>query len=217
MSEPTEGRPAASADKTPAAPSVAVERTDARPDRPLYGEYATPEEQRARIRQPDATWALENGQAVVPESPGPSRPAASAPEKSPLVSAAQPAKRRGGLADRVITIALLGYGLFAVLSSFVALTDFPTFANMWMETVGIDGEFTNFAQGRLWGTIAAAVFAIGWLITAVLSWRMLRRGRITFWVPIVGAVVSYLAVTALLLVPLLGDPAIAEYLTRVGS
>lgn len=216
MSDPAEGRPAASADKTPAAPSVAVESTDAHPDRPLYGEYATPEEQRARIRQPDATWALENGQAVVPESPGPIPPA-SAPAKTAPVSAAPPAKRRGGLADRVITIALLGYGLFAVLSSFVALTDFPTFANTWMETVGIDGEFTNFAQGRLWGTIAAAVFAIGWLITALISWRMLRRGRITFWVPIVGAVVSYLAVTALLLVPLLGDPAIAEYLTAVGS
>ena len=85
-----------------------------------------------------------------------------------------------------------------------------------MDTVGIDGEFTNIAQGRLWGTIAAAVFAFGWLVSAVISWRMLRRGRITFWVPLVGAVVSYLAVTALLLVPLLGDPAIADYLTGVG-
>ena len=34
---------------------------DERP-RPQYGEYATPEEQRARIQQPDATWALETGQ-----------------------------------------------------------------------------------------------------------------------------------------------------------
>ncbi len=32
--------------------------------RPQYGEYATPEEQRARIQHPDVTWALETGQAV---------------------------------------------------------------------------------------------------------------------------------------------------------
>jgi hypothetical protein len=206
MSDAADGRAAASTGQPAAGPA------EVPPTRPLYGEYATPEEQRARIRQPDATWALETGQTV---GPAPAGVAAAAPT-APRPSAAAPAHRRGAVADRVITIGLLAYGLFAVLSSFVALTDFPTFADMWMDTVGIDGEFTNLAQGRLWGTIAAAVFATGWLITAVVSWRMLRRGRITFWVPVVGAVVSYLAVTGLLLVPLLGDPAIAEYLTSVG-
>ena len=90
-----------------------------------------------------------------------------APAESPVVSssgkratspAAQAVPTRGRLVDRVVTIGLIAYGLFVVVSSFVALTDFSSFANMWMDTVGIEGEFTNVAQGRLWGTIAAAVF-----------------------------------------------------------
>lgn len=192
-----------------------VAEPEGRPERPLYGEYATPEEQRARIRQPDATWALETGQAVSPAATPPRQPAPPAGARPPSATA-KAAPTRGRLVDRVVTVGLLAYGLFAVVSSFVALADFSTFANTWMDTVGIDGEFTNIAQGRLWGTIAAAVFAFGWLVSALISWRMLRRGRITFWVPLVGAVVSYAAVTALLLVPLLGDPAIADYLTGVG-
>jgi len=211
VSDQAENRSAASADLS-RAPGP-----EQRPDRPLYGEYATPEEQRARIRQPDATWALETGQVVsTGPAEAPARPVAPAPGARPAGAPAKPVPTRGRLVDRVVTVGLLAYGLFAVVSSFVALSDFSTFANMWMDTVGIDGEFTNVAQGRVWGTIAAAVFAFGWLVSALISWRMLRRGRITFWVPLVGAVVSYLAVTALLLVPLLGDPAIAEYLTSVG-
>ncbi|HEX5858417.1 MAG TPA: DUF6264 family protein [Microbacterium sp.] len=210
MSDPAEKRAAASTGTARGA------EPETRPDRPQYGEYATPEEQRARIAQPDATWALETGQAVN-ATPAESASVPTAPAARPAGPAAKPVPSRGRLVDRVVTIGLLAYGLFVVISSFVALTDFSTFANMWMDTVGIEGEFTNVAQGRLWGTIAAAVFAFGWLISAVISWQMLRRGRITFWVPLVGALVSYLAVTALLLVPLLGDPAIAQYLTSVGG
>jgi hypothetical protein len=209
VSVPSEGGAAASTGKAPT-PTPTPE--PAPPARPLYGEYATVEEQRARIQQPDATWALETGQAVVAPPGDAARPEGATPRPAKV----RPGPPRKGVVDRIITIGLLGYGLFAVLSSFVALTDFPAFADTWMDMVGIDGEFTNLAQGRLWGTIAAAVFAFGWLITAVLSWRMLRRGRITFWVPLVGAAVSYLAVTLLLLVPLLGDPAIAAYITSGG-
>jgi len=211
VSESAEGRRATSTDEAPAEPTV-VAGTEALPARPLYGEYATPEEQRARIRQPDATWALETGQAVVPGPAETARPVATAPVRQSAGVPTRSAPRRGGLADRVITIGLLAYWLVAVLSAFAAFTDFPAFADMWMENVGIEGEFTNLAQGRLWGTIAAAAFAILWLVAAVISWRMLRRGRITFWVPLVGGVLSYLMIIVMLLVPLLGDPAIADHL-----
>ncbi|HWI32528.1 MAG TPA: DUF6264 family protein [Microbacterium sp.] len=179
--------------------------------RPQYGEYATPEEQRARIQQPDATWALEQGQAVT-EEPASSAADPKAGAAAPVARAAAP----GNVVDRVITIALLGYGLFAVVSSLATLLDFSTFADTWMGMVGIEGEFTNVASGRLWGTVAAVAFVIGWVVTAVLTWRRLRSGRLSFWVPLAGAAVSYVALTALLMIPLLGDPAIIQYLTPAG-
>lgn len=198
---------------------------DSRP-RPAYGEYATPEEQRARIRQPDATEALSSGQALVtdpakigapPASPsGVPVPGASSAGKDTDTGAKVLAMKQRPV-DRTITVALLVFGLFTVVTSIAGLIDFSGFADTWMQTAGIDAEFTNYEQGRLWGTIGAIVFSLGWLLTAYLSWRLLRRGRIAFWVPIVGAVVSYIALTACLMVPLLGDPAIADYVTRMGA
>lgn len=197
--------------------------SDSRP-RPAYGEYATPEEQRARIRQPDATEALSSGQALAAgadkiDTP-PATASGAAASGGSIAGAgtgagAPPATQRP--VDRTITVALLVFGLFTVVTSIAGLIDFSGFADTWMQTAGIDAEFTNYEQGRLWGTIGAIVFSIGWLLTAYLSWRRLRRGRIAFWVPIVGAIVSYIALTACLMVPLLGDPAIADYVTRMGS
>lgn len=185
---------------------------DERP-RPAYGEYATPEEQRARISQPDATDALSKGQAVVATPPAAAAPA---PVVTDAAGASKvPVKQRP--VDRTITVALLAAGLFTIITSIAGLVEFADFADTWMGTVGIDGEFTNYEQGRLWGTIGAIVFSAGWILTAYLSWRRLRRGRLAFWVPIVGAVVSYIALTACLMVPLLGDPAIADYVTRMGA
>ena len=105
-----------------------------RPERPEYGEYATPEEQRARIQQPDATFALSAGQSLdVPAAPVPPAPpygsagpaSASPPPLQPgapppvVPSASDSARpvRRPRMRDRVLTFALLGYGLYNVLTS----------------------------------------------------------------------------------------------------
>ncbi|MBN9169087.1 MAG: hypothetical protein J0J11_04055, partial [Microbacterium sp.] len=43
--------------------------------------------------------------------------------------------------------------------------------------------------------------------------RTLRRGRISWWIPLVGAVVTYAVVYICIAVPLLGDPAFMQYVT----
>ena len=58
-------------------------------------------------------------------------------------------------------------------------------------------------------------YCVGYLITAYFSWRRLRAGRVSWWVPLVGAVVTYLAVYVCLAVPLLGDPAFVRFATSV--
>lgn len=191
---------------TPSAP-------DDRP-RPQYGEYATPEEQRARILQPDATWALDSGQRV---DGGQVHPApAEAPHGAPIgAPVPAPAMTPARSADRVVTLALLALGALNVILTAVSYFDFAGLADQAFSILGIPGEFTNIEAARLWGPLAAIVLIAGFVLTALLAWRNLRAGRIAWWIPVVGAIVTYMVVYVCIAIPLLGDPAFMEYATTL--
>ena len=176
--------------------------------RPQYGEYATPEEQRARIRQPDATHALETGRPVMPA-------ADAAPPAGPAAFGATAGPPRPRTVDRVATIALLAYGLFTVVTSFPAFLDYGAYAETMFAVMGVDAELTDPAAGRPWGIAAALVLAVGWIATALVSWRSLRCGRLTWWIPLVAGAVFTFAAGMLMIVPLMNDPAVWDAL--VGS
>lgn len=164
-------------------------------DRPQYGEYATPEEQRRLAGLPPVDAAVEAPVTVV---------------AAPAAVAARPAGRPW---DRILTIALLAYGVINVFMTGMSYLDLATLMNESMRILGIEGEFTNFAQARVWGTAAAIVLVIGWVLTAWLSMRRLRRGRITWWLPLVGAAVTTMVTSVCIAVPMMGDPAFIAYLT----
>jgi len=171
---------------------------DARP-RPQYGEYATPEEQRARIQRPEVTEALEAGVAPQPE------PVAPVAEKALPSADAGRMGLRGPLWDRILTGGLLAYGLVSTVSTIVQLLDFPTYAETAAKILGVDASYTNLSAGYLWGAVAAFVYGIGWLLTAVLTWRRLRRGRVAFWIPLAGFVVTALLAGLCVTLALVGD------------
>jgi hypothetical protein len=181
--------------------------------RPAYGEYATAEEQAARIRRPEVTTALEAGQ-----SPAAAAPAASQPAQDAAGAPAQPAAgspvaaARPRFADRMITFALLGYGLFTVIGSIPAAADYPQFAAAFLGTFGVDQALSDPAGARGWGLAAALVLGIGWLATFAVSWVNLRAGRLSFWIPLVGAVVVNMVASILLIAPLAADPAVWDAL-----
>jgi hypothetical protein len=185
--------------------------------RPQYGEYATPEEQRARIAalggetpHPDVVET-----AQVPAGSAASHHHDSAPQRlaspRPTTSAARPSR----LADRVITVALLAYGLVTVLGAIPQLVDFAGFAQTWMDMAGIDATLADPAGGRAWGVTAAVVYGAGWLLTAVLSWWSLSLRRLSWWIPLVGAIVTFVIVSLLLAAPLLSDPGVLDGLTTI--
>lgn len=165
---------------------------------PRYGEIASPEEQRAAAGLPPL--GASEVRPVATDADAPAAPATGTV--------------RGSSVDRFVTIALLAYGLLTVITSGLSYLDLATVINQAMGILGVDGEFTNFAQGKLWGTAAAIVLAGGWVATAFLSLRRLRTGKRTWWVPIVGAVCTSLLVSICIAVPMMGDPAFIEY---VGS
>ncbi|MGA7147384.1 MAG: DUF6264 family protein [Microbacterium sp.] len=180
---------------------------DARP-RPQYGEYASPEEQRARIQQPDVTWALETG--VLAETTAPAAPAAPA---APLPVDATRARSR--LIDRIVTFALLVYGLINVVSVVPALWGYVAYAQTMFDMLGVEATLSDPEAAKPWGMAAALVQICGWLITAALSWARMRRGRLSWWIPLVGGIVFTFISATLVLVPLMNDPAVRDIL--VGS
>lgn len=178
--------------------------------RPAYGEYATPEEQRARIKQPDLTRLLETGQdpdALKGAVPADSPSLATKPTP-PAATPAAGTLPRGRFADRVATIALLVYGLVNVVTSVPGMIDYQSYVSTVLGLLGIDGELADVAAGRPWGIAAALVLAIGWMLTAYLSWRSLARGRVTWWIPLVAGIVFTFVTAVLLMVPIVSDPAL---------
>lgn len=139
------------------------------------------------------------------------------PPVAPIAPAAAAPGRRRRPVDRIITIALLAYGLVSVIVTAVSYLDLPTAMNETMKILGIDGEFTNFAKGRLWGTFAAVVLVMGWALTALLSVRRLRRGKLTWWVPVVGAAATTIAASICIMVPMMGDPAFIAYVESMAQ
>src|SRR5690554_5156093 len=156
--------------------------------RPQYGEYATPEEQRRLAGLPPLD--------AVDESPVAQ---AGAPAAQSAVTTAPVKPRRW---DRIVTVALLVYGLINVFITAAAYLDLPRVMSETMQLLGIPGEFTNFSQGRLWGTIAAVLLVVGWAITAWVAAKRLRTGKLTWWVPLVGAAVTMVIVAICITVPM---------------
>ncbi len=175
---------------------------DPRP-RPQYGEYATPEEQRARIARPDAALVYE---------PAPVRDEPAPPAVAVAPAPAAPAEPKSRAVDRIVTFALLAYGLVSVISSFPALVDYASYAETMFGLLGVDATLSDPAAGRPWGIAAAIVLAVGWLLTAAVSWIRMRRGRLSWWIPLVGGVVFTFASAMLMLVPLMNDPAVWDAL-----
>lgn len=180
---------------------------DPRP-RPQYGEYATPEEQRARIKQPDIGLVYEPA-PVADENVSSPAPAPASPQV--VGSRPTPAEPpRGRAVDRIVTFALLAYGLVNVISTFPALVDFAAYTETMLSLLGVDATLSDPAAGRPWGIAAAVVLALGWVLTTVLSWFNLRRGRLTWWIPLAGGIVFTFVSATLALVPIMNDPAVWE-------
>lgn len=148
-------------------------------------------------------------------------PVDEAPPAAPIEPAPAPRAKAASSGsrpvDRFATIALLAYGLVNVVITGMSYLDFSTVMTEAMKVLGIQGEFTNFAQGKLWGTIAAIMLVIGWCLTAMFAVRRLRRGKLSWWVPLVGAVATLIVTSICVAVPMFGDPAFIDYVSKAAG
>lgn len=172
--------------------------TDAPPPRPQFGEYATPEEQSQRAGRVLPPPILHAAPAVAP-----------AEIVEPVVA---DRTRPAHPVDRVAALALLAYGLWNVITSIFAFLNPSSLMTTMLQAVGISGSFSNYEQAKVWGIVAGLVLIIGWVATAAWTIVRLRRGKLTWWVPLVGGVVFVTLSSICMMVPFFSDPAVVSFL-----
>lgn len=201
--------------------------------RPQYGEYATPEEQLARIKdisahpfsadlhaaRPGAYGESSNGApAATPAGPpnGPNN--ASSKRSAPSHAAAPrhpaaPQRSSARAVDRVATLALLALGLYSVLSTVVTMTDLAGYLNDTMQQIGV-GTYTATPTTGVIALVISVVNVVLWLAGAVLSARSMRAGRVSFWIPLTAGVLVTLVTATCYGVLLMNDPSFVHYVMR---
>lgn len=163
--------------------------SDERPARPEYGEYASPEDQAAASGvQPHWEPPAVAGGAPEPERAAPRR------------------------WDVVLTVLLVAIGAYTTINSVGAYLDLPgTFQRLY-DAYGYTGTFPATDLARPIGVVLAIVEPVALVLAVALSARQMRRGRVTFWIPLtIGAVATILA-SVLLVVVLWQDPGFVQFL-----
>ncbi|GAA1697049.1 hypothetical protein GCM10009808_13080 [Microbacterium sediminicola] len=173
---------------------------------PRYGVYATPEEQRARIQKPDVTLSLDAGAA--PDDAAVPSVVRAAPDAA--------AQERSGSIDRIITFALLAYGLVNVVVAAFDLLDFATYADTVYAVIGIPDSFSDTGNAGMWGATAAVTLVVGFAVTAWFAVRAVLAHKRAWWIPLLGAVVTHIALGIVVMIPLMSDPAFTNYVASLG-
>ncbi|WP_433676869.1 DUF6264 family protein [Microbacterium gorillae] len=174
--------------------------SESRP-RPQYGEYATPEEQRAHIREPLPTTAHPDpAEFSWPDAPPTAAPAV--PEPTPNVAPT----------DRLITIVMLALGAMHVLMSSFALASYSATMTEALMMLGLTREQADVPRSDVPGYVMAAVLIAGFAATVWLALRRLRVQKRSWWVPLAGWAVTWVIVVIVQTATLMGDPAFQTYL-----
>jgi hypothetical protein len=167
--------------------------------RPEYGEYATPEEQAAAMGTDIPVVVAEQ----LPVAP---------PLMAVPVASAQP--RRW---DRILTIALLAMGTIFVISSTSTYADLPYSISEVYALYGFEGTHPDAELANSVGLAINIVQVVLLIIAIVLSWFTLRRGRLSFYIPLVAGVLANIVGTVLLTTLLLADPSFVDFMQSTFS
>jgi hypothetical protein len=173
--------------------------TEERP-RPQYGEYATPEQQHRARGYAD----------FPPPSPAPP-PFAAHPQASVGASMTTTASPRRW--DLVVTAALLGYGLYTVIAGYFRYSNMAGLMTQIFATQGLDAYAPN-ALATTLGIFINVANSVLWLLAAWITLRLLRGGKLSFYVPLIAGVLAAVVTAICLMALALSDP---SFMTQIES
>lgn len=187
--------------------------------RPQYGEYATPQEQAKIIADslPPVSALLVPPTARPPTARPPTgggsghRP----PDAATRVGANAPVRpatpRRTRRWDLVLTAVFLGYASVNVIAQLVSRDTLATIVTQFFVAQGI-GVYTPTALTTTLGNVLNIVTLALFVVTVLATTWMLRRGRVAFWVPIVGGVAATIVALVFVVILLQSDPMFTAHL-----
>ncbi len=147
----------------------------------------------------------QGGQQAAPGSDQSYRAAAAQP--GPVYGAPRSASPRTG--DRVVTIMLLVFGAFGALSvarSFFAL---ESQISLMGTLIGMDSPKVESWVGTL-GVASALAVLLVYALNLILSIQRMRARKITFWVPLVAAVIAFVILLVVPMIAMGGAPEIMQ-------
>ena len=190
---------------------------DPRP-RPQYGELApegwtwTPPQEPAAPAAPAAQGSAAPNQAQQNQPPAtPSAPQHYAAQQygAPFTPVQQ-SKPAAPLWDRPVTLALMVFGLFGTFFTVAVLTAIPDAMQMLYTQEGL-GSYEPAASVAGLTTAGIITQVVLWIAMAAVSVLVLVRRRRAFYIPLIGGVLSVLAIFVFLAIILTTDPTLLDY------
>ena len=159
---------------------------------PAYGEYASPADAADALR---SSW------------PAPS--STSAPVELPAASPdAVPAQPR----DRWLSIALLAFGLYTVITTVNGLATIEVQFQALYTAYDL-GTYTAPPTLNVAKAVGIASQVLLYVAVLALTVRRIQRGQRSFWIPLVGGVVATVVVAIVIAAVVAGDSTLLDALT----
>ncbi|MBF4625375.1 DUF6264 family protein [Clavibacter sp. VKM Ac-2872] len=172
----------------------------------------------AERREAEKAAAAERRGARRAPTPGSARDAdvtpGTGPER-PAYLAGQEPRRAPRRFDAAITVGLLAAGLVNVAGSIGANADPSQAINQSYALFG-GGTYQVTPQTSVIGIAVNVVNIVVFVLAAWISLELVKRRRMAFWVPIVGAVVATVITSVLVLTLIVQDPAFQQIMSSRG-
>jgi hypothetical protein len=199
------------ADAAPDAAAPVIPVADVAHKLPAYGENAPAGS--APFVPPSAPTASASAPAAFTSSTAaPVMPPSTVGGSAASTASAVPTTRPRRRWDVVLTAVLLGMGVVSVVSSIPQYANFGATMQSGISQLGY-GEYTAVALANTIGIAINVTQIVLYLITAFIAIRVVQRGRIGFYIPLIGAFVSGVVTVVLLIVAITGDPALLSQIS----
>ena len=194
------------------------------PPRPAYGEYASPEHaEAARLAQLAASQPAPTQQPVQDaQAPGtygqPQQPYSAQPYSAQPYSAQpygqQPGQRPLRTGDMITSIILLAVGFFATIYATLNALSLTMQFQLLYEDNGISGNYEPSVGSSVATVVIIASHVILLAVAALVTVTLIRKRRVSFWVPLVAGVLAFVIFFGSVLAVVLSDANLMEAITQ---
>lgn len=117
--------------------------------------------------------------------------------------------------DRLITYILLAFGLLAVLNSVSGISALPVSVKQAFEQMNVTATPPTDLLITL-GWITAAIHAVMWVVALLWSLSAIRRGKLSWWIPVLCGVIFVVIATVVIFAGFASDPTIMDAVIQRG-